>query len=789
MPAEQTNSPSVARPTIAAAIGLIALVGLGISPATAAADPAFYAGASASGEFVFFTTAEKLVPGDTDNKRDVYERFYDEAAGIESYVTREVSTGPAGGNDAYDVSFDGVSEDGFRVFFSTAEPLVSSDQDLSRDIYMRNLHTGATTLVSRADPSCSAPNCGNAAAFASFDAVSGDGTRVVFSTEERLRDDDQDSVEDVYERDLGGVGATSLVSEADASCSTPNCGDGAFPAFFDAGSADALTVAFSSGERLSDEDEDSGDDIYARDLGGNSTGLVSRTGTCPVGLGQGECTPIFGGISADGSHVFYETGEQVAAGQDTDEGQDVYGWSGAAPVLISTGVGGGGDSNATYQGTSGNGSAMFFETDESLAVPDVDNAEDVYRRLGGVTALVSTGPTDSTPGVPASFKESSVTGGVVIFATVQRLTVDDVDSSRDVYSRDIGGESTTLVSQAGAGCSGSCGDGAVDADFSGVSSNGAAVFFHTEESLLPADTDTSPDVYERSGGETILVSTGPISKNGASDPHLAEVSEDGAHALITTEERLTIDDLDTETDVYDRHAGATLLVSTRNPDELVLGPAVPHLTGTSPASPGASVEPKVRGEADVGTSIKVYATVDCSGAPVAVGSSAELEEPGIPAKVAAGSTTTFHATATLLNDTSACSTTSVTYQQVAESGGGGGGEGGGGGGGGSPPNGRPPSGGGGRDSAGAHFTPHTRITFAPASKTRQRRPTFQFFDSTGQEGTRFVCAVDRGRWRSCSSPTRLKKLSRGRHVFKVKGVNTGLWESAAAVRPFKVVSR
>ena len=789
------NNTSLARWTIGA-VGLLVLLGMVIRPAGAGADPAFYAGASADGEFVFFTTAEKLVAGDTDNKRDVYERFYDQTPGIESYVTREVSTGPAGGNDAYDVSFDGVSEGGLRVFFSTAESLVSSDKDLFRDVYARNLETGATTLVSRADSSCTAPNCGNGPFFASFDAVSGGGTRVVFSTEEALRDDDDDSVEDVYVRDLQG-GTTSLVSDADGSCSAPECGDRPLPAFFDAASTDALTVVFSSAEALSGDDEDSGDDIYLRDVGGSATGLVSQAGTCPAGLGQGECTPIFGGVSGDGSHVFYETGEQVAAGQDTDEGQDVYAWSGAAPVLVSTGAGGGGDSNATYQGTSTDGSAVFFEIDESLAPEDGDGAEDVYRRAGGTTALVSTGPTDAVPGLPASFEKASASGGVAIFATAQKLTAEDGDTSRDVYSRSIGAGSTTLVSQAGAGCTGSCGDGPPDADFAGASSDGSVVFFETDESLVGNDTDVGPDVYERSGGQTRLVSTGPNSKNGVSDPHLADVSQEGAHALVTTEERLTTEDLDTEADVYDRHAGETLLVSARNSDELVLGPAVPRLTGTNPPSPNTTTEPGVRGEADVGTSIKIYATPDCSGAPVSTGAAAQLEETGIPVTVAPGSTTTFHATATLLNDTSACSTTSAFYQQVAESGGGGGGGGGGESGG--------TSGGGstgtgskggqtkgskpGARSEAAPVVPQTRITFAPASKTRLRRPTFQFVDSTGQEGTRFLCAVDRGRWNSCRSPTTLKKLGRGRHVFKVKGVNSGLSESVAVTRRFMVVSR
>jgi Tol biopolymer transport system component len=771
----------------------VALGALLTSTATAIADPAVYAGASVDGEKVFFTTTEKLVPGDTDNKRDVYERFYEAEPGIESYVTREVSTGPAGGNDAYDVTYDGVSSDGVRVFFSTAESLVSEDKDLSTDVYMRNLNNGATTLISKADPSCSVPGCGDAALSASFDAVSSDGSRVVFSTEESLNSADQGSVEDVYLREIA-ANETIPVSVPAPSCPMSECGSGT-PSFFDAASADALVVAFSSEEQLSGEDTDSADDIYVRDVSGPATHLVSPEGPCPEGLGEGECTPIFGGISSDGSHVFYETGERVAGGLDSDERQDVYGWSGAAPELVSTGLGGGnGPANATYRGTTSDGSAVFFGSDEPLSEEDEDTTgADVYMRSGSTTTLISTGPTDSGAAVPAEFEKATPDGSRAIFSTAAKLTEEDADSSRDIYSRDVGAETTELISRAGPGCGGTCGNGALDASFAGASGDGADVFFETSEPLVESDTDASPDVYERVGGATTLISTGPMSKNGVSNSHLADVSQDGAHALLTTEERLTVDDLDTETDVYERFGGGTLLVSTRNPAELVLGPATPTLTGTNPLSPAPSTEPGVRGEADVETAIKLYVTPDCSGAPVATGSGAELEASGIPVKVTAGSTTTFHATATLLNDTSGCSTTSVTYQQVAEGGGGGGGGGGGTGGG----TGSGGATGGGSKSGGAsqtgvgeqHLVPRTRITFGPASKTRQRRPTFQFVDSTGQQGTQFLCAIDRGHWRACSSPTKLKKLGHGRHLFKVKGINSDLQEPAAAARAFRVVSR
>ncbi len=798
MLALDTKPRSIARPWCAAVVlTLLAIVSM-VCSTPVLASPAAYEGAAATGESVFFTTTEKMVPGDTDNKRDVYQRFYSPDPGIESFVTREVSTGPVGGNDAYDVSFAGASSSGFRVFFMTDEALVAEDEDLSADVYVRNLNTGATVLVSAADPLCSVPKCGNAAHPISFDSASSDGTRVVFSTAEALNDEDQDSAEDVYVRDLQG-GETTLVSEAASSCSAPNCGDGATPASFEDASADALTIAFSSGEALSDEDVDPDEDIYVRDVQGGDTDLVSLAGNCPSPLGPGECTPIFEEISGDGSHVFFETGEQVAPGQDTDSRQDVYGWSGAAPILLSTRAGGGnGGFDATYQGTSADGSVAFFETDEPLSALDTDTVKDVYRRSGIETVLVSTGPTDANPGSPASFEKTAPDGSTVAFTSEQPLTDGDLDSSRDVYVRDVGTDSTTLISVAEVGCTGTCGTDEEDASFAGASGDVSAVFFETAESLVAADTDASDDVYERAAGDTKLVSTGPMSKNGISNPHLEDVSVDAVHAFFITEEKLTPDDPDGETDVYDRSKGETLLVSARNPADLVLGPAVPLLTGTNPASPNPSTEPRVLGEADVGTSIKLYATFDCSGTPVATGTAAQLELPGIPVKVGAGSTTSFHATATLFNDTSACSTVAVTYTQAAESGGGGEGGGGGpGGGGGSgggagsggTAGGAQPSGGSHPGAGGQHSAPHTRITFAPATKTRQRRPTFQFVDSTGQQDTRFVCAVDRGPWRACSSPTKLKKLRRGRHVFKVKGVNSGLWEPAPAARSFKVVSR
>ena len=61
---------------------------------------------------------------DSDRRLDVYER----AAG----TTTLISTGPDGGDDAFDAFFRGGSLDGSRVFLTTRESLVSADETRAR---------------------------------------------------------------------------------------------------------------------------------------------------------------------------------------------------------------------------------------------------------------------------------------------------------------------------------------------------------------------------------------------------------------------------------------------------------------------------------------------------------------------------------------------------------------------------------------------------------------------------------------------------------------------------------
>ncbi len=157
--------------------------------------------ATPDGSRVFFETSEKLVAADTDSNRDVYERV--------GATTALVSTGPTGGNGAFDADFDEATTDGSRIFFRTAEPLVTADTDARTDNYERS--GGSTTLVS-----AGAVN-GNGAFDATLRAISADGTRVFFTSQEKLTADDADTRHDGFQRFNG---STTLITTGPADANT-----------------------------------------------------------------------------------------------------------------------------------------------------------------------------------------------------------------------------------------------------------------------------------------------------------------------------------------------------------------------------------------------------------------------------------------------------------------------------------------------------------------------------------------------------------------------------------------
>ncbi|MDP8968380.1 MAG: hypothetical protein M3N04_07260, partial [Actinomycetota bacterium] len=276
-----------------------------------------------------------------------------------------------------------------------------------------------------------------------------------------------------------------------------------------------------------------------------------------------------GGVSADGSKVFFNT-DQALLPEDTDLVDDVYQRSGGALTLVSVGT----VQRADFSDTSADGERVFFQTREALLPTDSDQSWDVYERTGGTTTHVSTGPFDDGA-FNVDLAGVSADGARVFFQTQERMVSADNDSSWDVYERTGGVTSLRTDGLAAA-------DPALDAFFTAMSDDGARIFFQTSEALVSADTDVlKQDVYESAGGNTTLVSVGSLS-NAASHVNFGGISDDGTRVFWDTSDRLEPADADGLWDVYERSGATTRLVST--------GPADDETAGGNASFAGSSAD-------------------------------------------------------------------------------------------------------------------------------------------------------------------------------------------------------
>ena len=198
---------------------------------------------SADGRRVVFTSrASNLVTGDRNGTTDVFVRD------LGTGTTRRASA-PATGGEADWFSFDpSISADGRYVgFTSAATNLVPGDTNGTDDVFVHDTVTGAVEVVSVAVD-------GTPAGDSAGVRLSADGRYAAFGTLAALSGDDTNGLPDVYVRDLV-TGSTRLVSAAagggaaDGVSLMPSIsGDGALVAY----ETDATNVVAGDGNGVAD---------------------------------------------------------------------------------------------------------------------------------------------------------------------------------------------------------------------------------------------------------------------------------------------------------------------------------------------------------------------------------------------------------------------------------------------------------------------------------------------------------------------------------------------------------
>ena len=274
----------------------------------AANSYSFDADISADGRYVaFHTPATNLVDGVPAGVEQVYVRDLRDAT--TTLVSR--ATGAQGAIGDGSSSFASISADGqFVAFDSSAANLDPADADPEPDVYVRDLRSSTTTLVSRA----SGPAGDHGEGWSFVGEISGDGNHVAFkSWATNLHPDDTDPNADVFVRDLRHD-TTTLVSttlRADGDSHAPSI------------SADGRYVAFESTARtLHPDDSDDLPDIFVRDLGNGASALASRA-SGPSGA-KGNSSSLEPALSADGRYVGFESYASNIDPADEDGIGDVY---------------------------------------------------------------------------------------------------------------------------------------------------------------------------------------------------------------------------------------------------------------------------------------------------------------------------------------------------------------------------------------------------------------------------------------------------------------------------------
>ena len=388
-----------------------------------AADDSLDPSISADGRYVAFASlADNLSHEDDDAVRNIYVR--DMQSGTTTLVSR--ATGAAGeAGDGYSAA-PSISADGrFVAFTSESENFTADDaKDHTPDVFVRDLHTHTTTFVSRA----SGPAGAGGDASSEEASISADGRFVAFhSVAGNLGDGSASHTQrDIFVRDLQQH-TTTFVSRADA----PADGYSLNPSI----SADGRYVAFESFARnLSDADADAAVDVFVRDLQEGTTAYVSR---------GGDANSYAASISADGRLVAFGSDAANLDPADVDGSPSIFvrDLHAGTTRIVSGAIRGG----ALDASMSPDGRFVAFEQEVNDTAGEPQPGENIFVHDLATNTTAFVGRASPEPGEPEgallAYRPSISSGGrFVAFASeANSLSAEDDDTSRNIFVRDLHG--------------------------------------------------------------------------------------------------------------------------------------------------------------------------------------------------------------------------------------------------------------------------------------------------------------------------------------------------------------
>ncbi|MCB1659265.1 MAG: PD40 domain-containing protein, partial [Pseudomonadales bacterium] len=439
------------------------------------------------GNHVLFTTgSSNLGSANSDNYGGYFVKNIVTGALIE---INSASDGTSG--NSYSNGIIAFSPDSTKVFFlSQASNLVEADTNGVSDIFVKDLITGTTNIITASQTGEIANHAyygyGNVRIFAN-------GTKVLFvSSASNLVGGDTNDVEDVFVKDLVSGKVTLINSASDGTV-----GNGRYTAdniiYSNLQiSPDGSKVLFSSdASNFAVGDTNRAVDYFIKDLNTGKTTLVNSAADGTVGNGyysQNGQQPMF---SADGSKVIFASYASNLVAGDSNGTWDYFAKD------VNTGA-------VTYSYTQSNsilspdGTKMLFvSSDNNLVAGDTNNQQDVFVRdlSTGEITLVSSAA-DGTVSNQNSFNPVFSPDGskVLFYSNASNLLGDNIYyGSTQVFIKDLTSGALMLLDSASDGTVGN--NYHFGSTYQFISNTNKVVFSSRSSNLVAGDTNGSYDIF------------------------------------------------------------------------------------------------------------------------------------------------------------------------------------------------------------------------------------------------------------------------------------------------------
>ncbi len=373
---------------------------------------------SADGRYVAFSSdAADLVTGDTNGWADIFVKD------LRSGATTLVSTDADGVQANGDSSMAAISRDGrYVAFASSASNLAAGDTNYWQDVFLKDLTSGAVTLVSTDTQALQTNGASHSP------ALSDDGRYVTFtSNATNLVDIDTNQSQDVFVKDLLS-GVTRLVS------SNSEGVQGSSVSWFPSISGDGRYVAFSSLSTNLADDCRYFANGFVKDV---VSGAITRVNTdSPEPMEDGGNVSRTA-ISDDGRYVVFDSDSANLVAGDTNDAYDIFVrdlFSGTLACVSRHTQGELGNDASQIPAISGDGRRLTFTSKaRNLTDGDRNSCDDAFF---AANPLVPNGAPTAIALNPASVAEGCAAGTLV-----GRLTTTDPDAG-DMFTY-------TLVANAG----------------------------------------------------------------------------------------------------------------------------------------------------------------------------------------------------------------------------------------------------------------------------------------------------------------------------------------------------